>query len=133
PVPAEIEAVAVDLDGLGDPADLLVRLEHDRAVAARSERERPREARRAAAENRVPDRCRLHLCSPQKCALARHLCPPLTSQLSPYEPSRYVSGWERKGVGLNQGYTSSHTSWPLQPLMGGFGPETFASSIVPLS
>ena len=56
PVAAEIEAVAVELDGLRDPADVAVGLEHGRAVVVETEGVRAGQAGGAAAEHGVAHR-----------------------------------------------------------------------------
>ena len=52
---AEVEAVAVELDGLRDPADRPVGLEHDRGPPAKAERVRGGQPGRPSAEDGVPD------------------------------------------------------------------------------
>ena len=55
-MPTQVEAVAVELDRLGDPADGAVGLEDDGGVLAQRECVGTRQTRRAPAEHRVADR-----------------------------------------------------------------------------
>ena len=60
-VAAEVEAVAVELDRLGDPADVAVGLEDDRGRPAAGEHPGAGQARRAGAEHGDADRSSLRL------------------------------------------------------------------------